>query len=113
MPKNFLYPSPHTWESRWECSPYPSTPIRELGRQCLYTLITLGSHAETVPRTLPLLSESKAGNACTLSSHSKVIAGMFPVLFHSCPRVNLAMLVNSHHSRKSRRECPRYPSTPI
>src|SRR5436190_654853 len=41
--------------------------FRELSRQCLYTLISFGSHAENIPCTLPLLFESKARNACTLS----------------------------------------------
>src|SRR4051812_10449152 len=38
----------------------------------LSTQTAFGSHAGTTPRTLPLLSESYAGNPCTLSVHNSI-----------------------------------------
>src|SRR2546430_934627 len=77
----------------------------------MYTLALLESHDEKIPCTLPLLFESKASKACTLSSHSKVMPGIFSVPFHSYSRVKPTTPVHSHPTQKSCREYSPYTST--
>src|SRR4051812_27213792 len=60
--------------------PYASTLIREQSRQCLYTLLTFGSHV-----------------------------GNTPVRFHTYPRAKPAVPVHSPHFRKSCRGISMHP----